>query len=56
MKRSFKILKVLFVAIIAFTLTGCVKFNATMEISKNGKINYNILYLKVYLQMKIRRI
>lgn len=44
MKRSFKILKVLFVAIIAFTLTGCVKFNATMEISKNGKINYNILY------------
>ena len=44
MKRSVKILKVLFVAIIAFTLTGCVKFNATMEISKSGKINYNILY------------
>lgn len=44
MKKSVKVLKVLFVAIMAFTLTGCVKFNATMEISKNGKINYNILY------------
>ena len=44
MKKSVKVLKVLFVAIMAFTLTGCVKFNATMETSKNGKINYNILY------------
>ena len=44
MKRSVKILKVLFVAIIAFMLTGCMKFNATMEITKNGKFNYTIIY------------
>ena len=44
MKRSVKILKVLFVAIMAFMLTGCMKFNATMEITKNGKFNYTIIY------------
>lgn len=44
MKRSVKILKMLLVVVMAFMLTGCVKLNATMEITKNGKINYNILY------------
>ena len=44
MKRSVKILKMLLVVVMAFMLTGCVKLNATMEITKNGKINYNVLY------------
>lgn len=44
MKRSVKILKVLLVAIMAFTLSGCVKFNQTMEIKKNGTLNYNLIY------------
>ena len=44
MKRSVKILKVLFITIMAFMLTGCMKFNATMEITKNGKFNYTIIY------------
>lgn len=44
MKRSVKILKVLLVAIMAFTLSGCVKFNQTMEIKKDGTMNYNLIY------------
>lgn len=44
MKRSVKILKVLFVAIMALTLSGCVKFNQTMEIKKDGTMNYNLIY------------
>lgn len=44
MKRSVKILKVLLVVIMAFTLSGCVKFNQTMEIKKDGTMNYNLIY------------
>lgn len=44
MKRSVKILKLLLVVIMAFTLSGCVKFNQTMEIKKDGTMNYNLIY------------